>query len=103
MGLCIFKMYQMTPRQFQNHAEGYLESEKRKHRAKMERLRLLCYYAAAGNLKKGTTPEKLFRFEWERPTISDDDPDDGLTNEQRVQQAREYWAEIDKKRGGPDR
>lgn len=104
MGLSIFEMENMTPRQFQNYAEGYLESEQEDFRIQSIRARWISFFAAAGNLKKGTKPEDLLRFEWEGEKGEDPLEDDqDLSPAEQFERSKQHWEKIDQKRGQANR
>ena len=94
MGISLFDFYRLTPRQFQNLFEGYSERRESDFRERWEQVRWLSFYAAAGNLKRGTTPDKLLDFPWEKKV-----GDVVLPTQEEIKQAQDYWELIDKKRG----
>lgn len=94
MGFSLFEFYLLTPRQFQNIFEGYLDKRESDSRQRWEQVRYLSFYAAAGNLKKGTTPDKLMAFPWDKEL-----PPVVLPTQEEIKKTQEYWELIDKKRG----
>lgn len=102
MNLLIREGMEMTPRQFQNYYEGFLDQKISDHHESWHQVRMMAYYAASGNLKKGTKPEDILKFPWDGENVESeqfDDADEPL--EEIGEKIRNHWAEIDRKRGGP--
>lgn len=96
MGLPIPQAMDLTPRQFQNYLEGFLEAREAATKLQWEQTRVVCFYAAAGNLKKSATdPGKLFSFPWEQTG----DPVDAKSLEEQAAEMKAFWDNIDQKRG----
>jgi hypothetical protein len=100
MKLLIWDAMEMTPRQFQNYFEGFQESRESRERESWEQVRMLAYYAASGNLKKGTKPKGLMQFPWDdEPVIDDVVDEDGRSLEEQARDVKAFWDKIDQKRG----
>lgn len=93
----------MTPRQFQNYYEGYYEQRQSDVRESWEQIRFVCFYSAAGNLKKGTKPEQILKFPWDGEDLHFEhlEPED-KSLEEIGEEIKRHWDEIDKKRGKSD-
>lgn len=93
MGLSLFEFYELTPRQFQNLFNGYADNKFEAEKSTWYQTRWMAFYAGLGNLKKGTTPEKLIEFPWEKILENT-----GVPSDEEIQETRDRWAEIDRKR-----
>lgn len=68
MGLPPLQVYTLTPREFQNHANGYTERMRIEQRMEWERTRWLGWVIARGNGSKADSPKDLMLLEDEMPT-----------------------------------
>ena len=93
MGLSLFEFYELTPRQFQNLFTGFVESEEVKTKERWYQTRWVSFWAACGHLKKGTKPDKLIEFPWEKIIENT-----GVPTEQEIDAMKSRWQERDKKR-----
>lgn len=94
IGLRLVDFYEMTPRQFQNYFEGYADVKAAAQKESWFQTRWLAFYAAAGHLKKGTTPDKLLVFPWEIQV----EENNGIPTQKEIDDVKAYWAERDSKK-----
>lgn len=94
MQLPLKEFYKYSPRQFQNYATGYFESKEQTIKENLYNTRLVAYWSAVGFLKKGTKPEQLISFPWEKETESES----LMPTEEEIQASIDFWKKIDKKR-----
>ncbi len=95
MQLDIKTFYDLTPRAFQNYFEGFQGQKERAHQEQWEQIRWLAFYAASGNLKKGTKPEQLLNFPWDNKTPVPA----SMPSQEEIEESKAYWQKIDQKRG----
>lgn len=87
----------MTPRQFQNYYTGYSERKENDFREGWRQSRFIGFWSAIGHLKKGTKPDKLIEFPWDKE--EQEIETDGIPSKAEIEATKAYWAEADKKRG----
>lgn len=67
------ELYGMTPREFGNALEGFEELRNYNERQEWERMRLQTAALLNIHLKRKISPERLFRFEWDKGKNQPDD------------------------------
>lgn len=93
-------MYELTPRQFNNYATGSLDARDRELKQSWEQVRWVSYYAAIGHLKKGTKKDQLISYPWDGENLEVESDGVKMPTEKEIQESKEYWAKIDRKRNG---
>lgn len=95
IGLSLFEFYELSPRQFENYAIGYIEAEERKSKSRLEEVRSICYWSVRGHLKEGVSPTDLLPFPWDEQKS---DAENLVPTLEEVEAVREFWKNVDKKR-----
>ena len=97
MGLPLVQFYEMTPRQFQNYATGFIDQKESSRKQSWEQARFIAYWSASMGLKKSTKPKDLLSFDWDVEPQMQQAPQ--MPTEDEINASKEFWEKIDQKRG----
>lgn len=99
MGLSVFEMYELRPRQWQNIVAGFREGQEAEIKERWYQTRWVSYWSAFGHLKKGTMPENIIKFPWEDPGDVDKAAKAAvMPTEAEIEESREFWRKHDERK-----
>ena len=97
LGLNIDYFYSLTPRQFYNHQKGWSDLRDADSKERMIFTRRLMF-ASLAPWSKGIKEQDIWPFDFDNSAESLDE----ATIAKEIEETRNYWDEIDKRRGVVD-
>ena len=98
LGLGYYDFYDLTPRSFQNIAEGYFASQQRAEQMQWEHTRFIAFWSTKQTKPSVTSPSQIITFPWEKEDNHKQIKQDN--KEQEFNKCIEFWDKLDSKIDG---